>query len=67
MIVTSRMGRKPVVLNAKRPWPSTLSSPKNVQAELTRILNAKAGDQMTKKMRRVLLTSIFDHFSQYTL
>ena len=25
MIVTSPMARKPVVLNAKRPWPSTLS------------------------------------------
>ncbi|XP_028517257.1 uncharacterized protein LOC114575838 [Exaiptasia diaphana] len=56
-----------VVLNARLPWPAVLQLPTNYRPEVAKVLLSSDRTLVTKKFRRSFITSLFDHFSRYTL
>ena len=65
---TSSSSCPEVVLNAKKPWPYEVKIPTaTFRPELLRVLGEKKEELMTKRLRNMLVGSLFNHFSRFTL
>ena len=73
LFITSPLGgnghdnKVDVIFNAKKLWPTTISLPKNLRPELTRVLNLKEEKLMTGRLRKQFLARLFEYFSAFTL
>lgn len=63
--ICSKGATVPVVLNAKKPWPTIVTLPTQLRPDVIKTL--RNGEKLAKKQRTSFIRSIYDHFSLYTV